>query len=83
MVSLRPTPFGIVTIKRPELKLKYTRRNYVTVTAESSKTEPMNAAIEAVNEGKIYEKEYERSIDDMFPYLTGEELKAFDSSVYE
>lgn len=86
MVSLRPTPFGIITIKRPEPKLKYSKRNYVTTTLESDSAEPVNFTaipMEVVNEEKLKEKEYERSIDVMFPYLTGEELKAFDSSVYE
>lgn len=81
--NLRPTPFGIVTIERPEPKLKYSK---ITTCDENSQEEHVNLSSDS------REFKYERireatnfgeSIDLMFPLLTAEELKAFDSSVYE
>ena len=74
-ISIRPTPFGIVTIDRIEPKLKYSK---TSTTFKKVKVSDQN---ESENVQKI--EKYEKSIDLMFPFLTGEELKAFDSSVYE
>ena len=80
-MALRPTPFGIVTIERLEPKLKYSK---ITTSSKREEANLSNNQIELKDKiGIETTKNYERSIDLMFPFLTGEELKAFDSSVYE
>lgn len=79
IMTLRPTPFGIITIERPEPKLKYSTK--IKSNAKDIKKENV---IPYDSELIISEQDgAERSLDLMFPFLTGEELKAFDSSVYE
>lgn len=84
-MAMRPTPFGIVTIERLEPKLKYSSK--ISATSSKREREQINLSkTQSEFKDKIdveTTKNYEPSIDLMFPLLTGEELKAFDSSVYE
>jgi hypothetical protein len=83
IMALRPTPFGIVTIERVEPKLKYSK---ISTSSKEEKVSLSNDESEFEDKSGIEgadKNNYERSIDLMFPFLTGEELKAFDSSVYE
>lgn len=81
IIAMRPTPFGIVTIERLEPKLKYSSKISTNSKREKEQVNPQNEFKDEIF--KETTKNYEPSIDLMFPFLTGEELKAFDSSVYE
>lgn len=83
LMTLRPAPFGFVAIERLEPKLKYSK---ITTNLKREESKLSNSQSHSEFKDKIgieATKNYDRSIDLMFPFLTGEELKAFDSSVYE
>lgn len=84
IIAMRPTPFGIVTIERLEPKLKYSSKISTSSKSEKEQVNLSNNQNEFKDE-ILKEKinNFESNIDLMFPFLTGEELKAFDSSVYE
>lgn len=77
-----PSPFGILPIER--------RRTFFTSTRNAQEVKS-NSTQKTIETHKIISSETENPFNDhknnnlnlMFPLLTGEELKAFDSSVYE
>lgn len=80
-ISLRgsPTPSGLINMKQRDGPLKLLpKRSYTTTCNESAQINTETCINSTQSRAHIIP-----TIDLMFPLLTGEELKAFDSSVYE
>ena len=77
-----PTPFGIVPIKKKDFYNKLVGKSKEKLDNNLNENVHHNEP-EIISHSNSNSNSHRNHIDLMFPLLTGEELKAFDSSVFE